>query len=152
MDTLLQLIGKLHPILVHFPLVLVLLGALAECARYFRKAPSFAAAAGWLLGLAAISAILSAGSGWLLASHEHIRSDQRTTLTWHRWLGVATAAASTLAWLISSKRGNTADNRSASFLALVLVAALLVLAAGFFGGELVWGGDWFQPSEVHEHE
>lgn len=151
MDSLLQLLGKLHPLVLHFPLVLVLLGVAAECARYFRRAPTLAAAAGWLWGLAAISAIASAGSGWLLAGHEHIRSDQREALAWHRWLGVATAVASSVTWMRSLQRQNAESDRSALRLAFVLAAAVLVLATGFFGGELVWGRDWFELSEAHEH-
>lgn len=149
MDTLAQLLGKLHPVVLHFPLVLILLGAAAEWVRWRDRAPWFASAAGWLLGLAALSAVVAAGTGWLLAAHEHVRSDQREVLAWHRWLGVATATVSTLAWLIH-RRGETHD-RSTPRLVLALVAALLVMATGFFGGELVWGSDWFQLSETHEH-
>jgi uncharacterized membrane protein len=152
MDAVAQLLGKLHPLMLHFPLVLILLGAVAEFARRSGRAPRLAAAAGWLLGLAAISAIIAAGTGWLLAAHEHIRSDQRETLAWHRWLGVATAVVSCIAWILSAKREAASSRRDTLRVALALAAALLVLFVGYFGGELVWGRDWFQLNETHSHE
>jgi uncharacterized membrane protein len=152
MDTLTQLLGKLHPVVLHFPLVLILLGAAAECARWSGRAPRFAAAAGWLLGLAALSALIATGTGWLLAAREHIRSDQREALAWHRWLGVSTAVVSCVTWLLSVKREATASQRDTLRVVLALAAAGLVLFVGYFGGELVWGPDWFQLNETHQHE
>lgn len=152
MDTMAQLLGKLHPVLLHFPLVLILLGAAAECARWRGRAPWLASTAGWLLGLAALSAVIAAGTGWLLAAHEHIRSDQRETLAWHRWLGVATAIVSCAVWLVARKRDTALPQRGSPRVVLALAAAVLVLFVGYFGGELVWGRDWFQLNETHQHE
>lgn len=152
MDTLAQLLGKLHPVLLHFPLVLILLGAAAECARWRGRATGFASAASWLLGLAALSAVVAAGTGWLLAAHEHIRSDLREALAWHRWLGVATAAVSCVAWLLSVKNDHARSGLGRSRMTLAVAAAVLVLFVGYFGGEMVWGRDWFQLSETARSE
>ena len=152
MDTLAQLLGKLHPVMLHFPLVLILLGAAAEYARRSGRAPQLASAASWLLGLAALSAVIAAGSGWLLAAHEHIRSDQRNVLAWHRWLGVVTAVVSCVAWLLSIERKPAPALHHTPRLVLAMAAAILVLIVGYFGGELVWGRDWFQLNETQQHE
>ena len=81
----------------------------------------------------------------LLAAHEQMRSDQQTTLEWHRWLGVATTVVSGLAWVTSaqaSKGGWAAARRL-----IAILSGVLAIGTGYFGGELVWGRDWFKPSE-----
>ncbi len=145
MDHLAEFFGKLHPIILHFPLALLVIGGAAEGVRIFHDSPFLARAVTWLFALGAITAVLSAGSGWLLAAHEHIRSDQKTTLEWHRWLGVATAIVSGIGWVSSAQVSVGPWIKARRVFALT--AALLVIATGYFGGELVWGRDWFQPSE-----
>ena len=150
MDHLAEFFGKLHPIVLHYPLALLVLGAGVECVRLGRESPFLARAATWLFALGALSAFLAVGSGWLLAAHEHIRSDQRTTLEWHRWLGVATAVVSGIAWVTSaqSSKGGWAAARRI----IAILSGVLAIGTGYFGGELVWGRDWFQLSEEHSHE
>ncbi len=144
MDRLAELFGKIHPIVLHFPLVLLVVGAAAECAGIFREAPFFSRASLWCFALGTLTAALAVGSGWLLAAHEHIRADQHRTLEWHRWLAVATTAAAALGWILtaveSTGRGTWVRR------GVVIVAAILVVATGYFGGDLVWGHDWFQLS------
>jgi hypothetical protein len=63
-------------------------------------------------------------------------------LSTHRWLGTAAAAWAAVIALQSEwdvRRGR----RSQSFRASLLVCALLVAAAGHFGGILVHGEDFF---------
>ncbi len=143
MNLVAEFLGKAHPVILHFPLAFLIAAGALETVRIFRDSPFLGRAALWLLALGAITAVLAMGSGWLLASHEHIRSDERTILTWHRWLGVATAAISTVAWVIALRPREgmwKAARRS-----LTILVAVLVIATGYFGGELVWGRDWFQP-------
>lgn len=145
MDRLAEFLGKLHPLFLHFPLALLVIGGAVEAIRWYRESPFLARMAVWVFALGAIMAVFSAGSGWLLAGHEHIRGDQKLTLAWHRWLGVVTAIVACLAWAAS-----VAETPSGSRLRLrrflVMSAALLVMATGYFGGELVWGRDWFQSA------
>ncbi len=150
MDFVAEFFGKLHPVVLHFPLAILVVAAAAECVRLRRDSPFLARAVTWLFAIGAIAAGLSALSGWMLAAHEHIRSDQRSTLEWHRWLGIATAAVATLAWIVSARP--TTGQWVAARRAVVLAAAALVVATGYFGGELVWGRDWFQLTEKQANE
>ena len=126
-------------------LAMLVLGAVVECVRLGRESPLLARASTWLFALGAVFAVLAVGSGWLLAAHEQMRSDQQTTLEWHRWLGVATTVVSGLAWVTSaqaSKGGWAAARRL-----IAILSGVLAIGTGYFGGELVWGRDWFKPSE-----
>ncbi|MEN9401719.1 MAG: hypothetical protein RL091_422 [Verrucomicrobiota bacterium] len=139
-----ELLGRLHPVLLHFPVALLVLGAVFEAVRGFRNSEFLGRAVAGLFGLGAIAALLAVGSGWLLAAHEHIRSDQHDILELHRWLAVAAAIWAVLAWL--SARAWRDAITPGKVWARRLVAALtfvLIAASGHFGALLVWGKDWF---------
>ncbi len=145
MTSALELIGKLHPVVLHVPIVLLLLAGAVEVARWFRESDFTARSSRWLFALGAIGALVSAGTGWLLAAHEHIRSDHQVALAWHRWLGLAVVAVSGVAWLASTRIKNPRPALRAIRLGIALLVIALVLGTGYFGGEMVWGHDWFSP-------
>lgn len=147
MNQLLELLGRVHPIVLHFPLVLLVLGATLELSRCFRDNPFLAQAVRGLFGLGAITALLAAGSGWLLAAHEHIRSDQRSILELHRWIGLAAAAWAVAAWLSARAWGEAQGAKQVwGRRAIAVVTLLLITTAGHLGATLVWGSDWFSRS------
>ena len=117
---------------------------MAEGIRIRRDSPFLSRAVTWLLALGALSAVLAAGSGWFLALIEHVRSDERATLEWHRWLGLATALAGCLAWAAAARwSGPVTGARLWLRRGLVWSAAALVTIAGHLGAVIVWGKDWF---------
>lgn len=148
MSQVLELLGKLHPVLLHFPLALLVLAGCFELIALVSPSAFTARTVTWLVATGFVFAVLSAWSGWVLAAHEHFRSDQRLTLERHRWLGIATVLAAGLSCATS-----TLSFRSAAYLrrGFTISTALVALAAGYFGGELVWGKDWLR-SEEHSHE
>src|ERR1700722_16180308 len=62
-----QFLGRFHPVLVHLPIALILLVPAREIAGVFELWSHPRAAAGLVLGLAAIAAVITAFDGWLLA-------------------------------------------------------------------------------------
>jgi uncharacterized membrane protein len=143
MKVFLDYFGRFHPVFLHFPIALLLLAAAVETGRVWRDSQWLARCTVWLLGLGALSAIATGASGWLLAAHEHIRSDQHITLEWHRWLGVATVAAAWVAWVAAAAWRET-PSVVRIWLRRILVwgAGALVAFAGHFGAMIVWGRDW----------
>jgi uncharacterized membrane protein len=144
MDSSAELLGRLHPVLLHFPVALLVLGAVLEGVRGFRNSEFLGRAVVGLFGLGAMAALLTVGSGWLLAAHEHIRSDQRDILELHRWLALVAAIWAVLAWLGARVWRNSIT--PGKVWARRLMAALtfvLIAASGHFGALLVWGKDWF---------
>ena len=121
------LIGRLHPLLVHFPIGLVLIAAVAV----------------GNVRAGAVFAIGAAIAGWCLASSPGMETT--SSLEWHRWLGTIAAVAVFGAALA------TAGVRGRSPLALwvyritLFWAAALVAVTGHLGGLLVWGADFLRP-------
>jgi hypothetical protein len=55
-----------------------------------------------------------------------------------------------MAWVSSAQASTSAWARARTL--IVLTAGLLVVATGYFGGEMVWGRDWFQLSDKQAQE
>lgn len=142
-----QKLGRLHPVLVHFPIALLLCATGTELLSRLMRANR-----GWLQGatrgslwFAAFGALFTVGSGWLNAAHEGFATGDTDT---HRWLGVATAACAVLALVVSEiterAGGRNGTGRSRFVLLLVLLAgAVVVSLAGHTGGLLAYGKDYF---------
>jgi uncharacterized membrane protein len=130
-------IGKFHPLLVHFPIALVLAAAAAELAVLATTRTAWRAVAVANIRAGAALGIVTAITGWLFASSPLV--DASPSLEWHRWAGMGAAAGAIGAALLSS-RLHVASSRSAFLYRITLfVTALLVAITGHLGGTLVWG-------------
>lgn len=125
------LAGRLHPLVVHFPIACLLLAVLAEALFAFRGErwrPATALLV--LIGLAgAIAAVIS---GSLLAQEETAAIERHELLGW-----VTCVSAAVCAVLLRPA------NRWPLRIALLLTALLAGLT-GHLGGELVYGTGWFR--------
>ena len=134
------LIGKIHPIVIHFPIALIIAAGLAELCSLTQRRTGMTSAVTFCLLLGTAGAVLSAISGWVFAMEQGYAIEMTTnTASLHRWLGVLTALASPmLLWvdLLSNK-----DRRFFRFCLTVLI--ILVIATGHFGGMLVYGESLF---------
>lgn len=138
-------VGRLHPILIHFPIALLAAGAVFESISAVRRRGASPAALGCLL-MGAAGAAAAATAGWFNAAHEHA-ADASNTLLVHRWSGVSAAVAAGLALIcalpaiLSPKAIVLVPYRG-----FLLIAAILVGVAGHFGGSLTYGpGYWTDP-------
>ncbi len=129
------LFGRLHVVLVHFPVALLLVAAALTFWPSGRE--EHAVAAGWCLSLGLCGALAAAASGWVLATLE---PPGDRLLRWHRAAGLLATGAALLAWLATRVR--TLDRPLLRRGSLVLTA-LLVGLTGHLGGLMVQGEDWF---------
>lgn len=136
------LVGRLHPLLVHFPIALVLTAAAAEAAALLSGDRRWRVVAIGNVRVAALFAAATAVAGWRLATAPGV--DQTPMLGWHRWLGTLAAVVITVVAV------GTSGDRSRSERAIWLyrlglaAAALLVALTGHLGGLLVWGADFLR--------
>jgi len=131
-----DLLGHLHPVVLHFPLGLLLVGAVAVIWNWFRGEEGVGEFAFHCIWIGAALAVLASVSGWFFAEHE---SDEKG-LELHRWFAVgSTIAAVTLAALASLSRTDERPGLLAMTRILTLVTALGMAYTGHVGGEMVWG-------------
>lgn len=125
-----RLLGRLHPLLVHFPIALLLLVPVLEILG--RRRPALRETAGTVLTLGLLGALVSVFAGLAL-----VRADghEGITVNNHLWGGVTVAIGTALAWLVRGRAG---------FLyALVLTATVVALGwTAHLGGSITHGDDY----------
>lgn len=124
----LQIGGRFHPLLVHFPITLVLLGVVI---LIFADSESSRPLLRTVLLAAAFTSTLTAISGFFLSKEGGYDDD---VLTFHRWAGVMLSILSAiLYYTFSSGRSRLVIRLSAGF------STLAVVVAGHLGATLTHG-------------
>lgn len=140
----LQLFGRLHPLVLHFPIALLLQAAAVEVLRCFRDDPRLGRLTVVMLAVGAAGAVMAAGTGWVFAHESHPEPALRATLQWHRWLGIATAGLAALAWGFARKWADSTQPACRwTSRAVVWLMAIVLTIAAHLGALLVWGADYF---------
>ena len=112
----LQVVGRMHPLILHFPVVLISLYALATLIFGFNKKStdeSYKNLTDILLLLAALSSVVTAIAGLFLSREEGYDPE---ALQWHKWSGV-TISFFTLGWYYFSISATAEVKKEISFLA-----------------------------------
>ncbi len=139
--------GFLHPATVHFPIALLLIGALFVVLGW--KWPTLGTQIPLAcLVIGAASSIVATTMGWSFAVNEGYGSwtkvDFDSEVFWHRWSGVIVAVLSSVFAVIAIFA--VAKQRSSLnkvWKAGLLVVAGMVGAVGHQGGELTYGHDFY---------
>jgi len=135
-------IGRLHPLLIHFPIALGIAALVAEAAFVAAGDSRWHSAGIANIRAAALCALISVFAGWTLVDGQVLGTSP--LLEWHRWLGTAAALATVAAAVASADVDRSTFRRAAYRLALV-AAGVLVAVTGHLGGVLVWGADFLRP-------
>jgi uncharacterized membrane protein len=138
-----SLIGKLHPLLLHFPIGLVIMAAGAELLAILTHRAVWRAVATANLRAGAAMALLTAIAGWGLAAAPFVEASR--LLEWHRWLGVSGATAAIGAALASTRLDAKPRRLVLVYHAALFGSAALITIAGHLGGTLVWGVEFLGP-------
>ncbi|HLQ39007.1 MAG TPA: c-type cytochrome domain-containing protein [Planctomycetota bacterium] len=129
--------GRLHLVVLHLPIGLLIGAAALEFGGALLRRPAARGTIAALAWLGAIAAVTAAGSGWVLAG-EGVYVQQDVDL--HRWLGMAVAAASLLTAVTALRAGRR------WFRLLLALTVLLLLPAGHLGASLTHGDAYlFEP-------
>lgn len=132
-----QYVGHSHPVVVHFPIALLLAALLAELLFLVTRSPGLGGASAFCAVLGCLGAAASCASGWIFADLEGYR-DSHAVMFVHRWGGIAATALSALAVLLLL-RARKSEGSRLPYLLVLLVCAALVSLVGHYGGVLVYG-------------
>jgi len=135
-----RLIAHSHPLVVHFPVAMLLGALLAEFlslgGRWFSWANGATRFCLWVGFLGAVASVIS---GWINADMSGKDADL------HRWMGVTTAVLGFIAVVFYELvRPQKSARRKVAFFVLLVVMAIIVSITGHTGGELVYGKDYFK--------
>jgi uncharacterized membrane protein len=124
--------GRLHPLLVHLPIGILLFAFALILFQRFQKV-EVEVAISFALLLGSISAVFASAAGWFLAQSGEYDAD---LVFQHQWMGMGTAVFSFAAYFIKRIR---------DILTTITVCALMV--TGHFGGNLTHGEDYLFPKK-----
>lgn len=126
----LQVVGRMHPLLLHFPIVLVLISLLP----YWIPQEAAMEKTWELIRLAAaLSALASAIMGIFLSVEQ---GTEGTSLQYHKWSGTALAM---IAWVLYSFHAQLIAAKASLAKGISVVAACLLLVTGHLGANLTHG-------------
>lgn len=141
MDFLVSFVGRLHPLLVHFPIALLLVGAAVRVYALASKRPEVSLAARVLVVVGAVSAVAASVAGLALSSTDDWNGAALERLQLHRALGLLAATMAVAAAALERRLSDTLRFRAE--LIPLFLCAVFVAAAGHVGGLLVFGEDHF---------
>jgi len=130
----LQFIGRFHPLTVHLPIAFVLLVPVLE---FFGRNPKFfylRPSAGFVLGLATLSATTAAALGWCLGRSGGYSGP---LITQHMWGGILLTIVCWLCWLLRTEL----QEPKAAYATALALAVGLVAWTGYRGGQISLGAN-----------
>lgn len=157
----LQPIGRMHPLMLHFPIALMLLALLLEFFRFrpeFKEQSFFQDFTQYLLLVSILTGLLASIMGLFLSQEEGYSGP---LLAWHKWSG---AGMVFLASILYASRESRWYQEKVAKVGAVTTAVALVLA-GHFGATLTHGESFilkpvmaiedesvpFEEAEVFDH-
>jgi mono/diheme cytochrome c family protein/uncharacterized membrane protein len=134
-------LGKFHPATVHFPIALLAAAAVAQLVRVVGGKP-FDVVVRYCLWFGFLTAVPACVLGWCTGGF-HLTDTSWIKMT-HRWLGTSAVACAGLVLILSEMSQRPDRHRTRVwFRVMLVVAAVLVLATGFFGGAIDFGLDHY---------
>lgn len=137
MDVLKQLLGRLHPLVVHLPIGFIILGLLLQW--YDRKTKHHNAVISLIYLWAGTFAVLACITGYLQYIGEGYSFD---TVKWHLWAGIATAFFSFVMYAKVNGQRALAPISKIPMGLLGLLFLCLISLTGHLGGNITHGKDY----------
>lgn len=137
MSHLVEFVGRLHPMLVHLPIGILLLAILLLVLSQAKKLEVSRGVLTLTLAIGAFVAILSCITGYLLSQTGDYNEQTRLQ---HQWMGIALAVISTITWVLHYKR--KLQGRIVYGFAITLF--ILLTVAGHLGASLTHGSSYLQ--------
>lgn len=141
---LIGFLGKFHPVIIHFPIALVIMAAVFVLSRLVSGREFFDPMAVITMYWAAIFAILAALLGLARASGANFPSFLDEYFEWHRLLGLASAGLTTITAVTGYVwRHNGSRKAMVLFRILLAVNVILIGITGHLGATLVYGPNYY---------
>ena len=139
MDSLINLLGHFHPLLVHLPIGILLFAILIHWLSKKEKYVSFESIVPFTYLIGALSAILTCISGLALSTSGEY---DETTLFYHQWLGILVAVLSMTGVYFTKKK----KEKSLQWISFALL--IVITLTGHFGGTLTHGAGYLTKGSV----
>jgi uncharacterized membrane protein len=130
---------NLHPLLVHFPIALLLSYVALDWGGRIWKGRAFTEAAWYTLLLGLAGTLVTLITGLIAARGVPADSPALATLNVHKFISIATFAIFSIqAFCYARNRGKYTPGKQALHTVIQLAGVALIATTGYFGGELVY--------------
>ncbi len=129
--------GDLHPIILHFPIALILMTAVAELMGLMSRSPIYRQAARFMIIFAAITAIPTALFGIAFGYQMTYKYPQTLFFWWHRFSGLTTAVWAIVTVVLEELSVRNKIKKRYYIWSLVLLV-IFVTVTGYLGGEMTF--------------
>lgn len=131
-------LGRFHPTLVHFPIALFVVAGGLELAGLMLRKPTLVQGTRLLIALAAISALVAVGAGWLLMGFNIAKDNDLHRA--HRLLGTTIVVLGFVTWWANERYLKLRGRGPALLYGVLLVSTILAIGVnGYLGSALVRG-------------
>jgi len=132
-----EFLGRLHPLLVHFPIGVLFLAFVLEMLSNFRRFRKIRGAVPFSVVVGLAASIFSSLSGWFLSQEGGYEPD---LLFRHRLFGFMTVAIAFMLWVVITYEKNLPKpKRRPVRMAVFLVMIVILTVTGHFGGSITHG-------------
>jgi uncharacterized membrane protein/mono/diheme cytochrome c family protein len=133
-------LGRLHPLMVHFPIGLLVIAGIMELAKLRTFESKLRAGTNWLVYIGAAGSVLAVLLGLLLANSGSYSGE---TFEWHQWAGITTAILAVVtAFLLYAINKYNKRSLIIGYRTFLMITVLGVFMAGHYGGSLTHGQDY----------
>jgi len=134
----LQSVGRMHPMFLHFPIVILLLAMGMEFFRFrtdLKEQSGFLDFTGALLLIGALSAAVTVIMGLLLSNES---SYSGKTVQWHKWMGLGIVCIASIVYWSRNAKWYKAPTAKI----LTVLAVLCIIVTGHLGAGITHGEDF----------
>ncbi|PWH84442.1 hypothetical protein DIS18_07915 [Algibacter marinivivus] len=135
----LQLLGRMHPLLVHFPIGLLVIGFILELLTIRGKRKGLREGINFMVYIGAGFAVFSALFGWFLKTQETYSGDLVDN---HQYTGIATAVLAIITALILKNSLKKPVVNLKLYRFMLFATIVLLTIAGHLGAKLTHGEDY----------
>ncbi len=136
---ILQFFGRLHPLLVHFPIGLLVVALVFELLTLGGKRKGLREGINWMVYIGAGFAVFSALFGWLLKTQDEYSGDLVDN---HQYTGIATAILAVITAVILRKSLKKSILNLKAYRFMLVATVILLSIAGHLGANLTHGEDY----------
>lgn len=134
------MLGRFHPVVLHFPIGLLMGVFLLEFATVFRRFHNLEPAHWLLLTLATLSSIVASVFGVFLSWEGGY---EESAVFWHQWTGIGVAVLAVVSFILRIIFTRTwKDGVRTAYRIVLLANIVLISIAGHYGGNLTHGTEY----------
>ncbi|MCF7561550.1 DUF1553 domain-containing protein [Sabulilitoribacter multivorans] len=138
-DWILQFLGRLHPLLVHFPIGLLVVGFILELLTINGRRKGLREGINLMVYIGAGFALFSALFGWFLKTQDEYSSDLVNN---HQYTGIATAVLAIITAIILKNSFKKSKVNLKTYRFMLFATVVFLTIAGHLGASLTHGEDY----------